>query len=155
MLEWFAAHQHADGAIPSSPIFRGSTTLVDYNAYWLLALHDYVLYSGDVAFARSVWANVIKLVEGFYVSQSLTNGLLRRPLGSYDYGYITRRGEGRRLLQRDLRLRTATGGGDRHVGRRRRPSRRVVDPQRERKSRLRRCVLGRPRRRLPGLRWRL
>jgi hypothetical protein len=66
---------------------------VDYNGYWLLALHDYVLYSGDVAFARSVWDNVIRLIDGFYARQSLGNGLLHHPVGSYDYAYITRRGE--------------------------------------------------------------
>lgn len=59
----------------------------------MLALHDYVLYSGDVVFGRSVWANVIQLVDGFYVRQSMANGLLRHHLGSYDYGYISRRGE--------------------------------------------------------------
>ena len=52
MLEWFAANQHADGAIPRRRSSAGRTTLVDYNAYWLLALHDYVLYSGDVASRR-------------------------------------------------------------------------------------------------------
>lgn len=93
MLGWFAAHQHADGSIPSSPIFGASMTLVDYNAYWLLALHDYALYSGDIAFARSVWPSVLRLVDGYYARQSLATGLLRHQLGSYDYAYIRRRGE--------------------------------------------------------------
>ena len=37
MLGWFAGAQHGDGSIPSSPIFGGSQTLFDYNAYWLIA----------------------------------------------------------------------------------------------------------------------
>src|SRR5947209_8491667 len=63
MLAWFAAHQRDDGAIPASPLAHGTLVLFDYNAYWLLALHDYVLYSGDVAFARVVWPNVTRLID--------------------------------------------------------------------------------------------
>ena len=123
MLGWFAANQHADGAIPSSPIFGASTTLVDYNAYWLLALHDYVLYSGDVAFARSVWTNVIKLVDGFYVRQSMANGLLRHPLGSYDYAYISRRGEVVAYYNAIYAYALQQTAETRHLGRRCRPPR--------------------------------
>src|SRR3954470_2775936 len=55
MLAWFAAHQHGDGAIPASPLAHASVVLFDYNAYWLQALEDYVLYSGDLELARQVW----------------------------------------------------------------------------------------------------
>ena len=41
-----------DGSIPSSPIFDAGENLVDYNAYWIEALYDYVLYTGDVAFLK-------------------------------------------------------------------------------------------------------
>src|SRR6476661_6537810 len=81
MLAWFAEHQHGDGSIPSSPIFGGSQTLFDYNAYWLIALHDYVLSSGDVGFARAVWPNVVRLIDGYYTSKTLPNGLVRSDLG--------------------------------------------------------------------------
>lgn len=93
MLGWFAGAQHGDGSIPASPIFDGSTTLFDYNAYWLIALHDYVLASGDLGFARAVWPNVVRLLDGYYASKTLPNGLVRSDLGFYDYGYIRRRGE--------------------------------------------------------------
>ena len=82
MLGWFAAAQHGDGAIPSSPLVGGGTVLFDYNAYWLVALHDYVLYSGDVGFARAVWPNVMLLLDRFYPSTTLASGLVRNDLGS-------------------------------------------------------------------------
>ena len=77
----------------TSPIFGGSQTLFDYNAYWLIALHDYVLASGDVGFARAVWPNVVRLIDGYYASKTLPTGLVRSDLGFYDYGYIRRHGD--------------------------------------------------------------
>ena len=47
MLAWFAANQNADGSIPASPFREHSLVLVDYNAYWVESLYDYVLYTGD------------------------------------------------------------------------------------------------------------
>ena len=92
MLAWFAAHQHEDGAIPASPLYHASTVLFDYNAYWLQALNDYVLYSGDVGLARQVWPNVVRLIDRFYVAHTLPSGLLVNDLGPWDYAYIRRRG---------------------------------------------------------------
>ena len=93
MLAWFAEHQHPDGAIPASPLAHGSLVLFDYNAYWLQALHDYVLYSGDVAFAREVWPNVTRLLDDFYVTHQSSRGLLVNDLGPRDYAYIRRNGD--------------------------------------------------------------
>src|SRR5262249_9795786 len=62
MLGWFADHQHSDGAIPASPLSRGHVVLIDYNAYWLEALYNYVLYSGDVGFGRRIWPHVLRLL---------------------------------------------------------------------------------------------
>jgi hypothetical protein len=67
--------------------------LFDYNAYWLLTLHDYVLYSGDVGLARQLWPNVVKLIDGFYADRTLPNGLVWNDLGPYDYAYIRRHGD--------------------------------------------------------------
>ena len=47
MLVWFAANQNEDGSIPASPFRDDSLVLVDYNAYWIESLYDYVLYTGD------------------------------------------------------------------------------------------------------------
>ena len=44
MLVWFAANQNDDGSIPASPLQRHSLVLIDYNAYWIESLYDYVLY---------------------------------------------------------------------------------------------------------------
>jgi len=93
MLAWFAAHQHEDGAIPASPLAHGSVVLFDYNAYWLQALDDYVLYSGDLGFARQVWPNVVRLIDGLYAACTLPNGLLMNDLGPRDYAFIRRRGD--------------------------------------------------------------
>jgi hypothetical protein len=93
MLAWFAAAQHPDGSIPSSPIFGGSLVLYDYNAYWLVTLHDYVLYSGDVGLARDCWPAVVRLLDDFYAHRTLPSGLVRNDLGPYDYAYIRRRGD--------------------------------------------------------------
>jgi hypothetical protein len=92
MLAWFADHQHADGSIPASPLFRGHVVLVDYNAYWLEALYNYVLYSGDVGFARRVWPHVLRLLDGYY-SSHIRNGLFVNEEGDPDYAYFKRRGD--------------------------------------------------------------
>jgi hypothetical protein len=93
MLEWFARAQHDDGAIPASPIYGASSVLFDYNAYWVEALHNYVLYSGDTGLARELWPNLVRLFDGFYRAHTLPNGLLRNNLGASDYAYIRRRGD--------------------------------------------------------------
>ncbi|HKU58224.1 MAG TPA: hypothetical protein VJP39_01360, partial [Gaiellaceae bacterium] len=92
MLVWFANHQHGDGSIPASPIYGGALDLVDYNAYWVQALHQYVLYSGDVGLARQVWPQLTRLFDVFYVAHTQSN-LLVNTIGVDDYGYIRRRGK--------------------------------------------------------------
>ena len=92
MLAWFGGAQHTDGAIPASPIFGATTVLFDYNAYWLLALHDYVLYSGDVSLARELWPHVVRLIDVFYAAHTLPSGLLVNDLGPFDYAYVRRHG---------------------------------------------------------------
>src|SRR5439155_15747467 len=62
MLAWFASKQHPDGAIPSSPLQNAQVVLIDYNGYWLQALYNYVLSSGDTGLARRVWPNVVRLL---------------------------------------------------------------------------------------------
>jgi hypothetical protein len=93
MLTWFAAAQHSDGAIPASPLLGGSSVLFDYNAYWIQAVYNYVLYSGDVGLARQVWPNVVRLINGFYAAHTLPNGLLVNDLGWSDYAYLRRHGD--------------------------------------------------------------
>jgi hypothetical protein len=93
MLAWFANAQHADGAIPASPLNGGSLVLFDYNAYWIQALYAYVLYSGDVAFGRQVWPHLTALIDRWYVAHLQPPGLLVNDLGPNDYAYVPRHGD--------------------------------------------------------------
>lgn len=92
MLAEFAAHQRADGAIPSSPFLGWSQILFDYNGYWITALYNYVLYSGDVAFAKRMWPHLTRLLDGWYARRTLRGGLLENDLGDRDFAYIHRTG---------------------------------------------------------------
>ena len=92
MLALFAANQRSDGSIPCSPYNDWSVVLFDYNAYWITALYNYVLYSGDVGFARQVWPNLTRLIDRWYAANTQPSGLLANPLGNYDYAFIHRRG---------------------------------------------------------------
>ena len=92
MLRWFAANQHADGAIPASPFMKASYVLFDYNAYWIESLYDYVLSTGDRAAAVELWPNLVRIVDGWYASRIGPRGLLVNDLGPRDYAYVPRTG---------------------------------------------------------------
>jgi hypothetical protein len=92
MIVWFAAAQHADGAIPAGAIFRARRVLVDYNAYWVEDVHDFVLSTGDLSLARQVWPNLVKLMNRWYPAQLGRRGLLVNHLGASDYAAIHRYG---------------------------------------------------------------
>lgn len=91
-LLWFAQAQHPDGAIPASPIFDGRLVLIDYPAYWIQSLYDYVLYTGDRALARQVWTNVEALLDEWYPSLAQPTGLIANDAGLLDYANIERNG---------------------------------------------------------------
>jgi hypothetical protein len=86
----FAAHQHADGLVPSIPAAGDQHRLADYTAYWIEDVHDYVLYSGDLAAARALMPHVVRALDGWYPRQ-LENGLVANGLGAADYALIDRR----------------------------------------------------------------
>ena len=86
MLGWFAGHQHPDGAIPASPLLNDRLVLIDYNAYWVQALYDYVLYSGDVGLARHVWPNLVRLLDVYYPAHT-RDGLLVNNASASDYAF--------------------------------------------------------------------
>lgn len=88
MLRLFASLQHPDGAIPASPLFGGSLVLVDYPAYFVVALHDVVLRSGDAGFARSLWPAVQGVLDRWYPAR-LQDGLVADDRAE-DYAYIHR-----------------------------------------------------------------
>jgi hypothetical protein len=92
MIVWYAENQHADGSIPAGPYLGGTTTLFDYNAYWVEDVYDYVLYTGDLTLARQIWPNLVQLMNTWYPAQEGPSGLLVNNLGAEDYGYIQRTG---------------------------------------------------------------
>ncbi len=92
MILWYAGAQHGDGSIPASPYMDGGLTLVDYNAYWVEDVYDYVLYTGDLALARQVWPNLEQLLNTWYPAQIGPDGLLVDNYGALDYAYIPRTG---------------------------------------------------------------
>jgi hypothetical protein len=101
MIKFFASYQLADGAIPSSPDLGGNLpssngedgpgVLFDYNAWWVMGLYDYVLYSGDVSFARQLWPNLVKLMDGWFLLKSQPNGLVVNNTLLTDYSYFPSR----------------------------------------------------------------
>ena len=92
MIWWFASVQNPDGSIPASPLLDHSTVLIDYNAYWIEALYDYTLYTGDLSLVKKVLPNLVRLVDGLYPNHVDSNGLLQNWLPGEDYAYITRGG---------------------------------------------------------------
>ncbi len=90
MLKFFAQAQEPSGAIPGTPDMGGQV-LFDYNAYWVMDLYDYVLYSGDTRFAAQVWPNLLRLMNRWYVSQEQAGGLLVNRGGLWDYSYFASR----------------------------------------------------------------
>jgi len=92
MILWYASHQLPDGAIPASPDSGGTQVFFDYNAFWVQDLHDYVLYTGDLALAREAWPVLVRLLDDWYPAQAGASGLLVNTLGPFDYGYIPRAG---------------------------------------------------------------
>jgi Bacterial alpha-L-rhamnosidase C-terminal domain/Bacterial alpha-L-rhamnosidase 6 hairpin glycosidase domain len=91
MIVWFASVQNGDGSIPASPFHDRALVLIDYNAYWIETLYDYVLYTGDLALLRQVWPALVKVVDDFYPGH-VAGGLLVNWLGPADYAYIPRGG---------------------------------------------------------------
>jgi hypothetical protein len=129
-INWFAANQADDGAIPASPFRNGSLQLVDYNAYWIEALYDYTLYTGDLSLLRDDWASLVRLVDELYPAH-VANGVLVNWLGNSDYAYIPRGGA--RVAYYDaqyvraLRLASALAGWNGDAGRASRWSARADD----------------------------
>ena len=92
MILWFGNAHHRNGAIPDSPLFGSSHVLIDYNAFWVEDLYNYVLYTGDLALARTVWPALVGLMDRWYPAQVGPDGLLVNHLGDQDYAYIHRPG---------------------------------------------------------------
>jgi Bacterial alpha-L-rhamnosidase 6 hairpin glycosidase domain/Bacterial alpha-L-rhamnosidase C-terminal domain len=92
-----AEHQRADGWIPPTSINDYTLPLFDYPAWWVVSVHDYALYTGDTAFARKYWPQLVKTLNSWYPSVTDANGLLNKGMngtGGYgDYAFLPRSGE--------------------------------------------------------------
>jgi hypothetical protein len=89
-LVLFAAGQYDSGVIQPTLGIPGQVLLVDYTAYWIEDLYDYVLYSGDVATGRRLLPNVVRALDTWYPAQ-MSGMLFANRLGRADYAYIDRR----------------------------------------------------------------
>jgi hypothetical protein len=92
-----AVHQRSDGWIPPASINDYTLPLFDYPLWWVTASWDYVLYSGDTAYASTYYSNLVAVLDGWYVSVTDSSGLLNKGLngtGGYgDYAFLPRSGE--------------------------------------------------------------
>ncbi|MFC1414311.1 alpha-L-rhamnosidase C-terminal domain-containing protein [Streptacidiphilus sp. N1-12] len=97
VLADLADHQRADGWIPPASINNYTLPLFDYPMWWVTSSWDYVLYSGDTAYAQSYYPNLVKVLDDWYPSVTDANGLLSKGLngtGGYgDYAFLGRTGE--------------------------------------------------------------
>ncbi|MFG1604980.1 alpha-L-rhamnosidase C-terminal domain-containing protein [Actinoplanes sp. NPDC049265] len=96
VLADLADHQRADGWIPPASINGYTLRLFDYPLWWVITSWDYVLYTGDVDYARAYWPHLVKVLDGWYPSVTDANGLLSRGMnatGDYgDYAFLPRSG---------------------------------------------------------------
>jgi len=83
-----AAHQRADGYLPPSPFQGYGGLLFDYPAWWILALHEYALYTGDLALVARLWPALVRVLDGWVPSVTDGEGLLVKGVatGTADYG---------------------------------------------------------------------
>jgi hypothetical protein len=94
-LELFAQGQRDDGAIPSGAgaVYGGSAPLFDYSAWWVVAVWNAVLATGDRAFAERSYRGVARVLDEWYPLYLGSDGLLANPFGASDYAYIRRGGQ--------------------------------------------------------------
>jgi hypothetical protein len=92
MIDWFAENQQPGGGIPASPLDGGQQVFADSSSFWVEDLYDYVLYTGDIAFAQHLWQNLVQVMNEWYPSEIGPDGLVVNSLGPLDYAFIPRLG---------------------------------------------------------------
>lgn len=96
VLADLADHQRPDGWIPPASILGYTLPLFDYPLWWVTTSWDYVLYTGDVDYARDYWRHLVAVLDTWYPSVTDSSGLLSRGLngtGGYgDYAFLPRSG---------------------------------------------------------------
>ena len=98
VLADLAEHQRRDGWIPPASIDNYTLPLFDYPMWWVVSSWEYVLYTGDTAFAEQYWPNLVRVLDTFYPSVlNTSSGLLSKGLGvteGYgDYAFLPRTGQ--------------------------------------------------------------
>ncbi|MGW2282415.1 alpha-L-rhamnosidase-related protein, partial [Streptomyces sp. NPDC001770] len=96
VLADLADHQRTDGWIPPASIGGYTLALFDYPLWWVTCSWDYVLYTGDHAYAARYYPNLLKVLDTWYPSVTDDSGLLSKGLngtGGYgDYAFLDRTG---------------------------------------------------------------
>ncbi|WP_329456468.1 alpha-L-rhamnosidase-related protein [Streptomyces sp. NBC_01497] len=96
VLADLADHQRADGWIPPASINNYTLPLFDYPLWWVTCSWDYVLYTGDRAYAARYYPQLVKLLDTWYPSVTDSAGLLSKGLngtdGYGDYAFLGRTG---------------------------------------------------------------
>ncbi|KAG7038881.1 alpha-L-rhamnosidase A [Colletotrichum scovillei] len=92
-----AVHQRGDGWIPPASIMNYTLPLFDYPLWWVVCSHDYVWYTGDVEYISTYYANLVAVLDGWYVSVTdQETGLVTKGLngtsGYGDYAFLPRQG---------------------------------------------------------------
>lgn len=97
VLADLADHQRADGWIPPASINDYTLPLFDYPMYWVTSSWDYLAYTGDTAYGKKYYPNLVTLLNTWYPSVTDANGLLSKGLngtsGYGDYAFLGRTGE--------------------------------------------------------------
>ncbi|GAA2555243.1 alpha-L-rhamnosidase C-terminal domain-containing protein [Winogradskya consettensis] len=96
VLADLAAHQRSDGFLPPASIVGYALKLFDYPLWWITTSWDYVLYTGDRAYAADHWTTLTAVLDTWYPSVTDGDGLLSKGLnatGEYgDYAFLPRSG---------------------------------------------------------------
>src|SRR5439155_16816653 len=94
-LRLFGGLQRADGSIPTGAgmVYGDAPPLFDYSAWWVVALWDDVLATGDRALAAEELPHVARVLDTWYPGFLGADGLLADPFGCTDYAYIERGGQ--------------------------------------------------------------
>lgn len=91
-LGLFADAQRPDGLIPASPSLGWSVELLDYSAYWVLAVRNLLLYRGADGVARW-WPAVGRVLDTWLPAQLDEHGLVHDRFAHADYAFIRRHGD--------------------------------------------------------------
>ena len=73
--------------------FQYTLRLFDYPLWWVVCLHDYVLYTGDLGFLGSYYPHMVSTLDDYYPSHlDPSTGLMNKPSGYGDYAFVPREG---------------------------------------------------------------